>query len=81
MRENKEELALMEKKVSAAETTKHEAEEITKSDLLISALQQSKGELMKLGAVAPAIALENEIKKEERRRRAICRETPLLWRL
>ena len=47
MRENKEALVVMEKQVSAvAETTKHEAEEITKSDQLISALQQSKDPLM-----------------------------------
>ena len=77
MRENKEALVVMEKQVSAvAETTKHEAEEITKSDQLISALQQAKDELMKVGAIAAAIALGNEIKKEERRRRAFCKTSP-----
>ena len=77
MRENKEALVVMEKQVSAvAETTKHEAEEITKSDQLISALQQAKDELMKVGAIAAATALGNEIKKEERRRRAFCKTSP-----
>ena len=77
MDEHKEPLVVMQKQVSAvAETTKREAEEIDNSDQLISALQQSRDELMKLGALAPATALSNEIRKEERRRRAMCKENP-----
>ena len=74
---SKEQLAVLQEKVSAvAETTVQETEEIERSDNLISGLQLAIESLRELGALAPAVALENEIRKEERRRRAICKENP-----
>ena len=78
MRENKEALAVMEKQVSAvAETTKREAEDITKSDQLISALQQSEDQLMKLGAIAATIAWTTRSRKKNDGVARSARLTPL----
>ena len=74
---NMEDLAVLRANVSAvAETTVAEAEEIDKSDTLISALQVSMDSMRKVGLIRAAAALENEIRKEERRRRGICKENP-----
>ena len=71
----------MEEPVSAvADTTKEEADQIIRSDTLIAALAEAKNSLMKVGAIAPATALGNEIRKEERRRRALSKSSPEIAR-
>ena len=53
-----------------------EAEQLERSKTLIAALETSKAELRKVGAMAACASIANEIRKEVRRQRQLCTESP-----